>query len=74
MIIKEYFYSIECDNCKEIAQSAEDLDAWLSDELAAKENAMETEWHTDGDKHYCPDCYFIDSEDKLIIKQKTYGQ
>lgn len=57
MMIKEFFYAIECDNCKEIAGNHEQDNAWLPDEDGAKDNAMESEWQTDGDKHYCPDCH-----------------
>lgn len=71
MIIKEYFYAIECDNCKEIAQGYEDVDFWTSDESGTEENATESEWHKEDDKHYCPDCHSFDDEDNLVINRNS---
>ncbi len=72
MIIKEYFYAIECDNCKKVAGSNEHDSAWLPDEDGAKDNAVNGEqWHEEGDKHYCPHCFSFDDEDNLIIKPNS---
>ena len=67
MIIEETFYAIECDVCKTQAENGDGHWFW-ADENTTKENAMECEWHTEDDKHYCPDCHSFNDEDELVIK------
>jgi len=70
MIIKARFFAVECDNCKNQAHGQEEWPYWYSGIIEVEENAMESEWLKEGDKHYCPDCFSYDDEDKLIIKTK----
>ncbi len=67
-IIKQYFYAIECDNCKD--NSSYYTDAYMVDELSAKDAAMECEWIEHEDKHYCPECYSQGDDDSIKINSK----
>jgi len=67
MIVSEHFYSVKCDNCGKVGASDEGM--FWSDELGAKEEAMDSGWINGDDKDYCPDCWSYDDEDNLIIKE-----
>jgi hypothetical protein len=67
MIIEETFYAIECDVCKAQAENYDGHCFW-ADRSQTEENAMECEWHKEGDYHYCPDCHSFNNEDELVIK------
>ena len=72
MIDKNIMYGCHCDNCGE---------HWIDEEsglsVCYTENDILNEvrnfesWHTEGpfgnEKHYCPDCFKITDEDKLVI-------
>lgn len=62
MYVKEYFYNIQCDCCKALANE----ELWRVDEEGAKEDADESGWYTLGGKHYCPNCVKIDDENNII--------
>lgn len=68
MIIEETFFAIECDVCKEQAENYEGHSFW-ADKNTTEDNANDSGWHIDGDKHYCPECHSFDDDDNLIIKQ-----
>lgn len=69
MIKEVKMYTVICDNCgKDVCENAE-YSCW-NDEIYAKDTAMEDDWITEGEKHYCTDCYEYDGEDNLIIKNK----
>ncbi len=65
MIVKEIFYGIECDRCKELHNDG-DHEFWF-DEDSAVEYAIESDWIEKHGKHYCNDCYEIDNKDNVII-------
>lgn len=54
------------DNCKLHIGIKDEYSCW-NDENSAKENAMNSDWLIHY-KHYYPDCYDFDDNDKLIIK------
>jgi len=64
MLIKEYFYNVECDCCGNLANE----EFWRTDEEGAKEDAQEAEFLVLGDKCYCPECYHYDDDDNIVTK------
>ena len=68
MIIEETFYAVECDVCKAQAENYDGYAFW-ADVNTTEENAIGSEWHKEGDYHYCPDCHSFNDEDELVIKQ-----
>ena len=64
MIVKEFFYNVECDCCKRLANE----ELWRVDEEGAKEDAQENDFLVLGGKCYCPDCYQYDDDDNIITK------
>lgn len=62
MYVKEYFYNIQCDCCKALANE----DLWSVDYEGVREDADESGWYTLGGKHYCPNCAKIDDDDNII--------
>ena len=64
-IVKQYFYNVECDRCGKLS----DEEHWRVDEDLSKENADESGFIEVDGKHYCPDCYTIDDEDNIVIKE-----
>lgn len=66
MIIKEYFYNIQCDCCG-ISIGNEEL--WHVDEEGAKEDAYDYgEFKHLGGKDYCPNCWELDDNDNIKTK------
>nr|DAH93622.1 MAG TPA: hypothetical protein [Bacteriophage sp.] len=61
MLIKEYFYNIECDCCKTLADDS----SWCADPEGAKEVADDNSWRTLGGKHYCPKCWHYGDDDNI---------
>ena len=69
MIKEVRAYSLFCDNCNEIyIDNCNDYSIWL-DESIAIEDAMSEDWIEHEGKHYCPDCYKFDINDKITIKE-----
>ena len=69
-IEKVQMFTIVCDKCKKSADEDTIYSCW-NDEETAKDVAMEADYITEGDKHYCPICYEYDEDDNLIIKTIT---
>ena len=67
-MIKELtMYTIVCDSCGKDVNKDADYSCW-DDKEYALDIAFEFDWVNDDDKHYCPDCYYYDEDDKLIIQ------
>lgn len=67
-MIKELkMYTVVCDKCGISADDGTEYSCW-SDESFAWDVASDSSWIEEQDKHYCPDCYFYDDNDNLIIK------
>ena len=64
-------YAAKCDNCgKELLEDEEYCGYNSKDFLI--DLMGDSNWHSEDDKHYCPDCYSFDDNDNLILlKPKT---
>lgn len=74
MIYEVTMYGAKCDNCGK--QWVNDNYYWvaLGDKDSLESTLGDDDWHTEeskefSDKHYCPDCYSFDDDDKLVLKQ-----
>lgn len=63
MIIKEYFYNIQCDCCGSLA----DEDMWHNEECRSNIDPEGFFRHLGG-KDYCPACYEYDDDDNIVTK------
>ena len=72
MIIEVEMYSIQCDCCKRVGVEDSDYAGW-NDKSAAWEEADNYEWIEHEGKHYCPNCYTIDEDGNITIKEKVNG-
>lgn len=61
MLIKEYFYNIECECCKTLADDA----LWHTDPADIEEMASQNSWLNLGGKHYCPECWHYGDDDNI---------
>lgn len=71
MIHKVEMYSCNCDNCGD--GWGDEIIAYANPELT-REAVLDSDWHEEGNKYYCPDCYAFDDKDNLILKQIDYSQ
>lgn len=62
MIVKEYFYNVECECCNALVDEA----LWDVDEDGAKEKVYDSDWKVLGEKHYCPKCWHYDENDNIV--------
>lgn len=69
MIKEVKMYTVVCDNCGKDVNEGAEYSCW-NDKRYAQDIAMEADWLSEGDKHYCQDCFSYDDEDNLIITQK----
>ena len=67
-IIKVTMYTVQCDNCKITSGDNDEFSCW-NDESNALENATNKDWIEHKGKHYCPNCYTIDKDDNITIKE-----
>lgn len=71
MIYPVTMYAAKCDNCgKEWFDESNCFVAFTDESSMRSVLGDDDHWHTEGDKHYCRDCYSFDDEDNLIIKPK----
>ena len=73
MIKEVKMYTVVCDGCGKDSNENAQYSCW-SDEIYAKDVAMEANWISEGENHYCTDCYHYDDEDNLILKKKEDGE
>jgi hypothetical protein len=59
-------FTIICDNCGSDICGNEDFVSY-TDISYVEDIALDSEWKKMEDKHYCPDCYYLDENDNLII-------
>ena len=59
-------YTVICDGCGKDSNEDAHFAAWGC-EIYASDVAMEADYISEGDEHYCPDCYEYDDEDNLIL-------
>jgi len=68
MIKEVKMFTVICDNCgKDVCEGTE-YSAWDEADFVTQ-IAGESDWHIEGDTHYCPDCFSFDDEDNLVIKE-----
>lgn len=67
MIKEVKMYTVICDNCGKDCNADSEYSCW-SDDTFARDCAMEDDWITEGDKHYCPQCYSYNDNDELELK------
>lgn len=68
MIKEVKMYTVICDNCGKDSNEGTEYSCWV-DESQAEEVATNSDWLKEEDKHYCPDCYFYDDGDNLILRK-----
>lgn len=69
-MVKEIIcYTVICDRCGKDS-AAEDEYCGYNDESYSLDCAADSGFVEQGSKHYCPDCYFYDDDDNLVIKPK----
>lgn len=70
MKIKVEAFKIACDCCGEIFHSFDDFVCYDGDVdgSAMCNEADSAGWMVLGDKHYCPNCFSIDEENRIITK------
>lgn len=63
-------YVVSCDRCEEYYEDlATDTQQCFLDLETANKIVQENEWHKNGDKYYCRNCYTIDEDtDEVTIK------
>ncbi len=72
MIYEEIMYGIRCDRCREIYENGNDYTV-SSDKEEMVQDAIDDDWHTEGKRHYCPNCYTRhpqedSDDDKIVVK------
>lgn len=69
-MIKELtMYTIICDNCKKDLYAEADYSGYNEKDYVI-DDAMDEGWIEMTDKYYCPDCFTINDNDEIIIKEK----
>lgn len=67
MIQEVKIHTVVCDNCKKVFEGYDGISATY-EERDIQEAAMNSEWiNMGGTTHFCPECYSINDEDKIII-------
>ena len=61
-------YTILCDNCGVDLLEGSDYSGYLDKEACIDELA-DCGWYTDGDKHFCENCYEYDEDDNVVLKK-----
>lgn len=70
MIKEVKSYALICDNCgKTYTENYCDYSIWLEPDMAIEEAEYEG-WIEHKDKHYCPNCYELDDNDNIVIKER----
>lgn len=62
MIYEVKMFSGKCDACGEEWVDEHNGYVAFTDKSSMRENMMNDEWHREGDKDYCPNCYKLDEE------------
>lgn len=69
-VIKVTMYTVECDNCKTTSGKNSEFSCW-NDDAYALEDATDNDWVEHEGKHYCPNCYTMDEDGNITIKEKV---
>tara|TARA_B100000953_G_scaffold285358_1_gene265889 strand:+ start:315 stop:545 length:231 start_codon:yes stop_codon:yes gene_type:complete len=69
MIREVRMYGINCDNCGVDLGENQEVTCWCEPKYATLV-AIDSNWVRVGEnKHYCPDCYSYDDNDKLVLNK-----
>ncbi len=66
---KVEMYTVICDHCQKNIGADQEYSCW-NDDSYAEENAMESGWERQDNKHYCNDCFDFDDNDNFVLKQE----
>lgn len=66
MIKEVKMFTAVCDNCGKDICEGEEYSCW-NDLSMIEMIADESDWHSEDDKHYCPDCFEFDDEDNIVV-------
>lgn len=67
---KEEVYICVCDRCGEVYDNGDCIPSFTETWEADNAIREEEDWHEDGGKYYCPECFTVDEEtDEVTIKQ-----
>lgn len=71
MVKEKIMYGVNCDNCGKEWIDEDNGFVAFTDKSGINEYLTEDcEWHTQEDKHYCPDCFRgFDDDDNIILAQ-----
>jgi hypothetical protein len=74
MISKLKCVVLVCDNCEYLFENYSGFTIFL-DKESAIEDATEDGWETNQDsKHYCPDCFHYNDDDRLVLNESREGK
>ena len=71
-VVKVEMFTVVCDHCGKDIGSESDYSCW-NDKQYAEDNAMDSDWHKEGDNHYCNECYDMDDEDNTSLVPERKG-
>lgn len=66
MLKEVKMFTVICDNCGADSNKGSEYSCW-GDSSNAEDIAADSDWHFESDKHYCPNCFSFDDNDKLVI-------
>lgn len=66
MIEKVEMFTIICDKCGLNIGESQEYSCW-ADKGVAEENAMDSDWEKDGDKHFCTNCFTYDKDGEIVL-------
>ncbi|HRD42178.1 MAG TPA: hypothetical protein PLN30_00430 [Ferruginibacter sp.] len=67
MLSQVKMFTVVCDNCAVDIATDQEYSCWSTANYA-EENAIESDWLKEGDKHYCTNCFSYDGDDRLVLK------
>ncbi len=70
MLTQKTFTACQCDNCGKVFDDGDYGQYWPEKEDVLQCVDEAGGWHITGDKHYCPDCWFIGDDDEVEIITK----
>lgn len=69
-LFEEITYGIQCDVCGKLFTNEHSGFSLFVDKNQVKEEAQDYDWFIEKEECYCPDCYEIDDNDNIKIKEK----
>lgn len=69
-VFEEIAYGVQCDVCGKVYMNEQSGFTLFTDANSAKEEAQDDYWLIEDGKCYCPDCFEIDEDDNVTVKEK----